>query len=203
MGVKTIQRSPKQATSFNMQVRMRKCVSASANVLPVGQFVRCSVTDTARLSQREQCLCQCCEVFDKQAQQAEQCMDKRWLMFDRAHRSKDGIKRRDKEEKGQQIIRPCLSPPLRLRELQLTFGRRDESGGTNVWPCCSFSRHWHRAMPQRGRGDKSDIRGMAMLPHDLYRRQLSERHTVHASCVWLYVTCVRLHVKAEREHTVW
>lgn len=39
-------------------------------------------------------------------------------------------------------------------------------------------------------GDEPDIRGTTMLPHDLYRGQLAERHGARASCVWLHVARV-------------
>lgn len=84
-----------------MQVCMCKCICkcGCVNVLPVGPFVRRSVTYTGSHSP-------CVVLHSKYAQQAEQCVDK---MADCAHRSKDKIKQRDTAEKGQQIVHPSLS----------------------------------------------------------------------------------------------
>lgn len=89
-----------------MQVCMCKCICkcGCVNVLPVGPFVRRSVTYYWKPVSQD--TASCVVLHSKYAQQAEQCVDK---MADCAHRSKDKIKQRDTAEKGQQIVHPSLS----------------------------------------------------------------------------------------------
>lgn len=40
-----------------------------------------------------------------------------------------------------------------------------------------------------------------MLPHDLYRGQLTAHRIVYASCIWLFDACVQLHTKAKTDRS--
>lgn len=124
MGVKTIQRSPKQTTLLDAQVRMHKRGACKCRCVPVGSF-GCSVSAAISPYQRKQCNCHRCVAFDRaETQQAGQRTDRRWPVADRARGSRGHEKRRrDKEEKR---AADRSSSPLGLRGLQLTFGRRDE-----------------------------------------------------------------------------
>lgn len=103
------------------------CKCGCVNVLRVWTFISCSPSYTVSLSQRQISV------------NAERCMII-WIKLSKP--VDDGClctqKERWDKRKGQggeraTDIQPSLSSPLRLWVLQITFGQRDESGGTNMW----------------------------------------------------------------------
>lgn len=96
----------------------------------------------------------------------------------RQYETGDGIRR----WKGQEISSSSLLLTFGAVKAVANLWSEGRRGRKEHMTCGSFYRHWLRAVSQRGRGDRSDIKGMTMLLHDLYRGQLSECRIVHTSC---------------------